>query len=257
MNKIIDCHTHLNHLKFKKPYDALKDISIKSKKNNVELSLVLHLDIQPWPIEEIGELTNEFSNLKIFVDININKKNYFKKFENYIKKYNFSGLKLHPRLNKFNLLSKNILVLVAYAGELNLPVIVDAFPDGNSIINNFKASDFGILANNCPGTNIIAAHMGGIYVLEMLLIAKRCPNLFLNLAYTFLYFRESSIIRDVIFAINSIKSKKIFYGSDYPDREFKETISLTKKEFTKYKLIANYQKNVFYKNNKSFLKQYE
>ena len=41
MKKIIDTHTHLNHLKYKKPYDALKDISIKSEKNNTEISFVV------------------------------------------------------------------------------------------------------------------------------------------------------------------------------------------------------------------------
>mgnify|MGYP001235721398 CR=1 FL=1 len=257
MKKIIDFHTHLNHMKFKSPYDALKDISVKSKRNSVELSLVLHLDIQPWPIEQIGELCDEFSNLQIYVDINLNKKNYFKNFENYIKKYNFKGLKLHPRLNKYELLSKKTIKIVSFAGEVNIPVVIDAFPDGNSIMNKFNVSDYGYLANKCPNTNIIAAHMGGIYLLEMLLVAKRCPNLFLNTAYTLLYFRESSIAKDLIYAINSLKSKKIFYGSDYPDREFNKTIILTKKEFSKYKLSQIYQNNIFYQNAKNFLKQYE
>ena len=99
--------------------------------------------------------------------------------------------------------------------------------------------------------------MGGIYALEMLLIAKRCPNLFLNLAYTLLYFRDSSVTKDLIFAINSLRSKKIFYGSDYPDRDFKQTLSLTKKEFMKYNLNKNFQKNVFYENANSFLQLYE
>ncbi len=257
MDKIIDFHTHLDHLKFKNPYDALKDISDKSKKNSVETSLVLHLDIQPWRIEQIGELCNEFSNLKIFVDINLNKKNFFKTFEGYVKKYNFFGLKLHPRLNNFKLLSKKTKKILSYAGEINMPVIIDAFPDGNSIINKFRVSDYGELAKSSPNTNIIASHMGGIYLLEMLLVAKRCPNLFLNIAYTLLYFRGSSITEDIIYVINSLKSKKIFYGSDYPDREFKDTIVLTKNEFKKYNLSKIYQKNVLYNNAKNFLKNYE
>ena len=256
-NKIIDFHTHLNHFKFKNAYDALKDISIKTKKHGVELSLVLHLDIQPWSIDELGELINEFDNVKILLDMNPNKSNLIKRFEKYITKYNFWGLKLHPRLNNFNLLNEKVLKLVNVAGRLNKPVIVDCFPDGNSLINNFNPSDYGILSNHCKNTNIIASHMGGHFVIDMMLIAKRCQNLYLNLAYTLLYYRGSSVVQDLIYCINSIKSKKIFYGSDYPDREFLETINFTKKEFKKFKLKKTYQENIFYNNAREFLKIYE
>ena len=62
----------------------------------------------------------------------------------------------------------------------------------------------------------------------------------------------------IVFGIScSFKSKKIFYGSDYPDREFLETIKLTKKEFKKFKLKQIYQENIFYNNAREFLKKYE
>ena len=61
----------------------------------------------------------------------------YAKSTKYITKYNFWGLKLHPRLNNFNLLNEKVIKLVNVAGRLNKPVIVDCFPDGNSLINNF------------------------------------------------------------------------------------------------------------------------
>ena len=253
----IDFHTHFDSNKFTKIYDAYSFLSKEAKKYKFNKIITLQLLSQPWSREEVGELNSEFNNIYTFVDIHPFEKDSIKKLKKYVTKYNYFGLKLHPRLNNFQINNKNTFKLVQAAGEMKIPVLIDCFPDGNSIIDNFKTADYGILCRNCKNTKIIAAHMGGIYCLEMLMIAKRCENLYLNIAYTFLYYRNSSITKNIIYAVDSLKGKKIFYGSDYPDRKLKQSLDLTKNEFRGSGISKKYLDNLFYNNAKNFLSEYE
>ena len=254
--KIIDTHTHLDASNFNNALDASNFLSKETSRCGFYKSFVLQLLVQKWTREEIGDLINEYKNLIFFVDINPFEENSKKKLKKFINNYGYFGLKLHPRLNKFNILDKKTIDLVNLAGDLNVPVIIDCFPDGNSIIENFNPTAFGKLANYCKNTNIIAAHMGGIYALEMMLIVKRCPNLYLNLAYSLLYFRNSSITADIIYCINSLRGEKIFYGSDYPDRDLQKSLDLSLIEFKKFNLSKDYLKKILYDNSYEFLDLY-
>ena len=43
-------------------------------------------------------------------------------------------------------------------------------------------------------------------------------------AYSLLYYLESNVSKDIIYAMKSMKFDKIMYGSDYPDRNIKDTL---------------------------------
>lgn len=254
---IIDTHMHLNITKKKDVNHSIINAEKLRKKFNLSNIFLILLISQNIKMDEFKQYPLIYKNIKFFVDINPREQNAKKKLKEYINKYNFFGLNLHPRLNKFNILEKKTIDLVNYCGKLNVPVTIDAFPDGNLITSNFKISDYGELCKKCKNTNIILAHFGGIYCLEAMLMAKRIENLYLNFAYTLLYFRESSVTKDLIYCIKSLKGNKIFYGSDYPDRDYLETLRLTFKEFKKYKLEKNLIKKVMLTNAERFIKIYD
>ncbi len=66
--------------------------------------------------------------------------------------------------------------------------------------------------------------MGGHYVIDFMMLAKRLPNVFFDFSYSLLYFKQSSIPQNMVFAMRSMKFDRIFYGSDYPDRTISETV---------------------------------
>jgi predicted TIM-barrel fold metal-dependent hydrolase len=60
--------------------------------------------------------------------------------------------------------------------------------------------------------------MGGHYVLDCMMLAKRLPNVFFDTSYSLLYYQKSSIPNNMVYAMHSMKFDRVFYGSDYPDR---------------------------------------
>ena len=120
------------------------------------------------------------------------------------------------------------------------------------MINKFGISDYAKLAQEFPKIRFIFAHMGGLRVLDFMLVAKRLPNVYMDLSYTLLYFRGSSVTKDLLYSVKSMRGNKIFYGSDYPDRELGESLKLSLSEFRSYGLGENLIEKVFYKNAKAF-----
>jgi len=90
----------------------------------------------------------------------------------------------------------------------------------------------------------------------MMLIAKRIPNIYLNIAYTLLYYRGSSITSDLIYAIKSMRGERIFYGSDYPDRPLGLSLELTKEIFQASGLEKSLVHKVLYDNASEFIEKF-
>jgi len=94
--------------------------------------------------------------------------------------------------------------------------------------------------------------MGGHKVLDFMLLAKRLDNVFLDCSYSLLYYRGSSITDDILYAMRSMRYKKIFYGSDYPDRSVKDTLDLSIAEFRRVGISDTDQEAILYRNAKEF-----
>ena len=134
------------------------------------------------------------------------------------------GLKLHPRLQRFALLDEGVARLLVRAGELQVPVVIDCFPDRDDIVNGNLPATYDRLARLAPHTRIVMAHLGGHHVLDAMMVVKRNTNLFIDLSFSLLYYRGSSVVQDIGYAIRNLKGLKVLYGSDYPDRSMKETL---------------------------------
>ena len=69
-----------------------------------------------------------------------------------------------------------------------------------------------------------------IYVLDFMMLAKRLPNVYMDCSYSLLYYQGSPTLKNLVYAMKSMKMERIFYGSDYPDREIKESLDLSCKD---------------------------
>ncbi len=85
-------------------------------------------------------------------------------------------------------------------------------------MQGFDPLRYANLARRCPETKMIWAHMGGHYVLDFMMLAKRLPNVHFDISYSLLYYQKSPIPQTMAYAMRSMRFDRVFYGSDYPDR---------------------------------------
>jgi len=221
---IIDSHIHLDDNNFVNVDDAVRCISTELQNSNITKGIILHLLNQNWPIENISKSLKKYDNVESFINVNPFKKESKQILEYAIKNLGFIGLKLHPRLQKFKPNESSVVELVKFAGELNVPILIDAFPDGEYLYSGITTNSFFELAKLCPKSKIIIAHFGGHHCIDFMMLAKRTDNVFFDFSFSFLYYYNSSVITDILYCMHSMKYDRIFYGSDYPDRGIKETL---------------------------------
>jgi predicted TIM-barrel fold metal-dependent hydrolase len=170
-----------------------------------------------------------------------------------LKRLGVKGLKLHPLRDNYSVLMPQSVDLIKAAGDLGLPVLIDCFPWGKNMVLGNMPDAFARLAEAAPQTRIAIAHSGGHLILDALMVAKNYKNIYLDLALTLLYYRGSTVTQDLAYAVNCMRGERIFWGSDYPDREYQETVSLTKEEIGKWHLNEEYQNKIWHGNVLKFL----
>jgi predicted TIM-barrel fold metal-dependent hydrolase len=251
---MIDAHLHLDDSIDGTPFGAAKELDRQIISAGISKGIVLHLESQGWSLEEFAEAIAPYKSLKGFVNVHPFNKDAKIQLKKAVINHSFIGLKLHPRLQEFNIDHKSVYELVRYAGELNIPVLFDAFPDGTHLIQGFSSIKYAELAKLCPETKFIWAHMGGHYVLDFMMLAKRLPNVYMDTSYSLLYYRDSSVIEDMVYAIRSMKFNRIFYGSDYPDRSIEDSKNSSIKIFKKFGLNDNEITTIMSTNAQNFFK---
>lgn len=222
--KIIDSHLHLDKVKYRTLESAFEGLNNELNEACISKVIVLHLIIQGWSLEEVAVQINKYEKIEAFANIDPNSPSAESDLLR-AKNLGFCGLKLHPRIQQFSVDEPNVISLIQYAGELNLPTLIDAFPDGTALMNGFTPLKFANCAKKCPNSKIIWAHMGGHHVIDMMMLAKRLPNVYFDFSYSLLYYQGSSVPKDMIYAMKSMKFDRIFYGSDYPDRSIADTFT--------------------------------
>ena len=107
------------------------------------------------------------------------------------------------------------------------------------------------LLKSAPRVKIVLLHGGDVNLLQLSQLARFNPNILIDLSYTFLKFRDSSLSTDILFLMQHL-DKKICFGSDYPEY----TIAVFKQEVDRLcEKIADEEKkkHIRYQNLRSFL----
>jgi predicted TIM-barrel fold metal-dependent hydrolase len=224
MRTVIDTHLHLSPQVSPSALVAATALENDLAASNVERAIVLHLLAQPWSAEEFAEAISTTKRLSGFINLDPFDSDAQHQLREGVEKLGFIGLKLHPRLQKFDLDDPAVRRLVGYAGEINVPVLIDAFPDGDWLMMGFDPIAFARLAKACRLTRIIIGHFGGHHCLDFMMLAKRLPNVWFDLSYSLLYYEGSAVTANLLYCCRSMKYQRIFYGSDYPDRDIATTI---------------------------------
>lgn len=224
---IIDAHLHLDEKLDGTAKGAAADLDRQLADAGIDRAIVLQLEAQPWSAEDVAEAISFYPRLKGFINVHPNKGDPGRVLRDGVERLGYIGLKLHPRLQGFDVDDERTVRLVSLAGEMNVPVLIDAFPDGTHLMQGFSPTRYATLAQRCPETRIIWAHMGGHHVIDFMMLAKRLSNVYFDFSYSLLYYQSSSVPNDMVYAMRSMKFQRIFYGSDYPDRSIAASLDGT------------------------------
>ena len=251
--RVIDAHVHLDPANGATAREAVDRLIAGLDKAGIRRAVVLHLEMQPWSAEEVAAaLARHGSRLKGMVNIHPFAPGAAKLLRRAVRDLGYSGLKLHPRLQRYPLEDRRTLALVRAAGKLGVPVVIDAFPDGDWLMQGFDPLAFARLARACPDARIVVAHMGGHRVLDFMMIAKRVPNLFFDASYALLYYRASSVPGDMAYAMRSLRFSRVFYGSDHPDRPLDESLAASLRVFKQNGIEGKDLERILYRNAEEF-----
>jgi uncharacterized protein len=225
--KVVDTHVHLPLKSSADATQAAAQLDSELAASGVSRAVVLHLQSQPWSAKEFASAIAPYPRLRGFININPAEADAEQKLRRGIEELGFIGLKLHPRLQCFDVNGAESWQLVSLAGEMGVPVLIDAFPDGDWLMMGFDSVHFASLAKKCPRTRIIIGHFGGHHCIDFMMIAKRVPNIWFDLSYSLLYYRGSSVVANLLYCCRSMNFRRIFFGSDYPDRPVADALQLS------------------------------
>jgi predicted TIM-barrel fold metal-dependent hydrolase len=123
--------------------------------------------------------------------------------------------------------------VLCWADERGLPVLFDVFPFGKSFDDiATHPLAYHRVAQERPGLKLILAHAGGYKLLEAFMVAKSNPNVFLDLSFTPVYFKKSSLADDCRFVSSRLPAGRTLYGSDFPHVRFDESLENARMLFT-------------------------
>jgi predicted TIM-barrel fold metal-dependent hydrolase len=157
-----------------------------------------------------------------FGSINPNKgEDYIRGKIDEIREFNFKGLKFLPTIQFFNPEDEKMNLIYELAQRYGLIILMHTGCDPGPwelpyLSRNANPSYLDGVAGRYPDLKIIAAHMGsysrlypGIWFKEMMDVAKKHENIYMDISATFNEF-------NLQFAIEEIGEGRILYGSDYP-----------------------------------------
>ncbi|MBF0522449.1 MAG: amidohydrolase family protein [Candidatus Omnitrophica bacterium] len=248
---MIDGHCHLDKTKgdCRRAMDFLYR---EAKKNKVEGIILLNIPDIAFSNEEVLTAAEVYDGFfRVFPSPELKKSSL--KTIGELKKKGATGIKLHPRLAQRRMDDPLYISFIKKAADLNMPVLIDCFPDGKNIALGNVPEKIAVLAEKIPHARIAIGHAGGHKILDALMVAKFYKNIYLDLSYTLLYYRSSDVIQNLLYAIKSIKAERVFWGTDYPDRPYSMTVKLSVAELAKMKLCQEWKKKILEDNVRKFL----
>jgi predicted TIM-barrel fold metal-dependent hydrolase len=177
----------------------------------------------------------------------------FLKNLNAIAKLGFKGIKIHPRISEVSLSrdKERLIKVFAKATELSLPIFLctyysagpEKFPDEDPLFQ------LASILNYVPETKIILLHGGGVRLMEYAELVKFNPNLLLDLSFTIMKYRGSSLDIDCRYLFENL-DRKLCIGTDGPEygqcdlrkrfEDLSEGLSMDKKENIAFRNIMNF-----------------
>ena len=147
-----------------------------------------------------------------------------------IKEIGYKAIKLHIRLSNLDLDLdfQKIELIFKLCEKFNLIVFFCTYY--HSSIKSYPLYSLKHylvkLLKASPNVKIVLLHGGDFELMNLVQLSRFNSNILIDLSYTFIKFRNSSLETDIKYLLNNF-DKRICFGSDYPDysiSEFKENL---------------------------------
>jgi len=169
----------------------------------------------------------------------------------FLKSKKYKGIKLHPRIGKFNLLNPLLPEIIKAANDEHLVVLLCTYfyENTENVLYNNLENLFKLLIN-IPNEKIILLHASSVRLLEMMEITRAFKNILLDLSFTLNKYENSSLDMDIQCLFNSF-DRRICVGSDFPEISISEMRQ--RFDFFSKNISAEKASNIAHKNIQQFL----
>lgn len=250
--KIYDAHTHLyldSDLNISRHKSDTRSLLTEMDEAGVEKALVISIAPQMDQDRIFSEVNQHPGRLYFVGSIDPWSSNAIKMIDLSVNTLGAKAIKLHPRLQGFGYQNLDLIMPIAdYCGKIGVPLIFCSFCGGKSLFDSRPVELIFELAQRNPKTIIVMAHAGGHRPLDALLVQKACPNVYLEISFSPLYFAKSSVEADFRFMLQKCDSKKIIYGSDYPEKSMLESTDWLLKSNEILQISEKDLENILFKN---------
>lgn len=243
---IIDAHLHLDDRPGGSAAEAAQRLVADMQACGVGHAVVLHLLWQPWSVDEVAEALAHQPTLTGFINVDPHSPTAQADLQRG-HELGFRGLKLHPRMQKYQPDDAACIALVRRAGELNMPALIDCFPDGDWLMAGLNVLQYATLAREAPQAKVIVAHAAGHHCIDLLMLAKRVPNLWFDVSYSLLYY-GSPVVEALFYCLRSIRYERVNFGTDYPDRPLKTSVEMSLALLDKHGVTGEAREKLLWKN---------
>ena len=171
-----------------------------------------------------------------------------------LKAMGYYGVKLHSRISKFDLQEHQPEIVNALRGAADEDLVVFFCTYFAAPLLAYPANDPLFLLvqilKQAPDTKVVLMHGGTVRLLQYADVVRFNPNLLLDLSYTMMRYRGSSVEADVRFLFRTL-DRKVCIGSDHPEIK----LSDLKKAFAEMTLDLPTEKveNIGFRNLLKFL----
>ena len=171
-----------------------------------------------------------------------------------IVKTGFQMVKIHPRLMGISHLERQLEDVLVECGNQGLKVLLCTYSAGTA--GQLPATDpyYQICRalNRLPSMVLLLLHGGVTRLMDYSLLARHTSGVFLDLSYTIMKYRRSSLDSDIQFLVEDL-DQKLTIGSDSPEYSLLDVSTVISNYVGRS--IESKKENVLYRNALQFVNQ--
>lgn len=162
--------------------------------------------------------------------------------KNAVEEYGIKGVNIDPYLAQIYVNDARYYPIYAKCCELDMPVIITTGPASlvpNAVIDHVAPRYIDFVARDFPELKIIVSHGGYPWVNEMITVAQRNLNVYLELSE----YEAFPMAEAYVQAINTIIGDKVMFASAHPFVDFRDALE----KYARLPIRNEVRENVMYK----------
>lgn len=140
----------------------------------------------------------------------------------------FRGLKLHPRLGRYDPLDPRCMAVLDELASWEKPIPVwlcTLFYYRGGHLQKAPVDTIHEIVGRFPSLTFVLAHGGGTWIMQVAEAVRDCPNTFLDLSLTMQKYGTGSIGADLRCLLGNF-DRRMLFGSDFPEASISQSLEI-------------------------------